>query len=104
VWVAENLGLHRRLELDRRDNNGHYAPGNLRWATRSTQNFNKRTAKLPESWVFHQAEWPYTELTTARMLRQGMSREAILESARLAVLMKRKCWRTIRERLKSLTS
>lgn len=104
VWVVENLGLRRRLELDRHDNNGHYSPGNLRWATRRTQNFNKRSTKLSESWVFHQAEWPYTKLTTERMLRQGLTREQILAMAKEAVRMRRKCWRTIRERLKSLTS
>jgi hypothetical protein len=28
--------------LDRKDNNGHYAPGNVRWATRAEQDANKR--------------------------------------------------------------
>lgn len=29
--------------LDRKDNNGNYEPGNVRWATRTEQNRNKRT-------------------------------------------------------------
>lgn len=32
--------------LDRVDNNGHYEPGNVRWATRRTQQRNKRTTNM----------------------------------------------------------
>lgn len=32
--------------IDRIDNNGHYAPGNVRWVTRLEQCFNKRTSRM----------------------------------------------------------
>lgn len=36
--------------LDRRDNAGHYEPGNVRWATRSEQNRNRRNNRLVTAW------------------------------------------------------
>lgn len=46
-WVLRNLGAKPSNEysLDRIDNNAHYEPGNLRWATRSEQARNKRAYK-----------------------------------------------------------
>jgi hypothetical protein len=43
AWVEENLGPRPAgCTIDREDNNGHYEPGNVRWADGSTQNGNKR--------------------------------------------------------------
>lgn len=36
------------LTLDRRDNDGHYEKGNVRWATRGEQQRNKRPRKVKE--------------------------------------------------------
>lgn len=40
----EEVGLRpsNKHSLDRKNNDGHYTPGNIRWATRKEQNFNKR--------------------------------------------------------------
>jgi hypothetical protein len=43
-WIEENLGPPPgpSLTLDRKDNDGPYAPGNMRWADRSMQQRNQR--------------------------------------------------------------
>jgi hypothetical protein len=44
-WYADRLDPPDGLSQDRIDNNGHYAPGNLRWATTSVQARNQRPRK-----------------------------------------------------------
>lgn len=104
-WVIENLSpLQRDKDIDRADNTRGYAPGNLRWATRSENNCNKRTSTQGISWAFEATKWPYSENQVRRRLREGMTREQILADAHLAVVEKRKNWRGIKERLELMTS
>lgn len=43
LWALNNLGERPEgLTLDRIENDGHYQPGNLRWATREVQTHNRR--------------------------------------------------------------
>ena len=102
-WVMDNLGVERWMSLDRIDNDGHYEPGNLRWATMGQQLRNRQNTVIPEGWVFRQSEWPYTHLTVKTYLRRGWTRDAILQQARQTVAEKGAHWRRIEERLASMT-
>jgi len=101
LWIMENLGLpDRSLELDRINNNGHYEPGNIRFVTRQENSVNKRNTVLAN---WNPTEWPYARTVVIRKLSQGMTKEEIIEDAKIAVLHKRKNWRIIDARLDFMT-
>ena len=92
--MIENNGLpSRELEIDRIDNMRHYEPGNLRWATREQNQANRRNTRLPD---WDPEEWPYARSVVTRKIRQGLTRDEILDDAWEAVVCKRKNWRGLK--------
>jgi len=104
LWITENLGIPanaRALDLDRVDNEKGYAPGNLRWATRSQNNGNRRNTRIIE---WRAEDWPYCRTTVTRKLAAGMTREQILDEAWESAQKKCRNWRSIAKWFESTTS
>lgn len=85
AYVTQLPGCDKNLELDRIDNNGHYAKGNLRWASDMEQSGNTR--KSSKIWwegkQYSLRAWlrTFTKLayTTGRQrLRNGSTLEALI--------------------------
>lgn len=50
AWCSAS-GYQPGLSIDRRDNDGPYAPWNCKWSTRSEQNLNRRPFKIAQKSV-----------------------------------------------------
>lgn len=82
LWVQDNLGLHKELELDRLDNEGHYEAGNLRYLTRKQNQANTRKRRLtPAMHLFRQKhpEIKYADATLVRLIGEGLTDAEIIE-------------------------
>ncbi len=81
LWVMEHLGLHQDLELDRIDNDGHYEPGNLRYATGAQNLANSRKQRVSAQFHDFRMKHPevrYADATLRRFLLQGMTPTQII--------------------------
>ena len=97
LHLIDHYGLpERSTEIDRINNNGNYAPGNIRFVSRSKNCGNRRCTVLSE---FQQKYWPYARSVVVKKLSNGMTRDEIIEDAEKAVEERRKCWRLISARL-----
>lgn len=81
VWVKENLGLERSKELDRRNNDGHYEAGNLRWVSRKVNIGNQTRSRTLEFHTFrlNHPEVRYADTTLRALIARGLTPEQIVQ-------------------------
>lgn len=81
-WIAENLGVQdRSFQLDRIDNDGHYEPGNLRWANQVANMANTRKHGARDTFMDFRKRHPevmYSDNTLAGLIRAGLSPAEII--------------------------
>jgi hypothetical protein len=105
-WIKTNLPhpTYKNLDIDRKDNDGHYEPGNLRLVSRRVSLLNRRKANqlMWRGKLIPTSEWvsPYSLTCTMRYAAMGLSGEEIIMRAHQA---KRKGWRAIADKLASTT-
>lgn len=85
VWILLNLGTppdNERVTIDRINNNGHYEPGNLRWASKAEQSQNKRSylrsaqGERIRHILTHRDDYTYEGVR--HLIKQGLTDDEIL--------------------------
>ena len=101
LYIMRTIGLPpQSMEIDRIDNNGNYAPGNIRFVTRAENCGNRRNTVLSR---FEQKYWPYSQKIVSQKLSKGKSRDEVIADARKAVMQHRGNWKLIAARLDFMT-
>lgn len=81
-WVLDNLGACQSKELDRIDNNGHYEPGNLRWASKSLNGCNSRRGgwmAMVHKFRMDHPEIRYADKTLRNLISLGFDQKQIID-------------------------
>src|ERR1700743_22698 len=83
IWIKDNLGLDQSKEIDRKNNNGHYEAGNLRYLTKAQNQSNTR-AKGRWNVMMHQFRLKhpqilYADITLKNLFAHGLTEEQILK-------------------------
>ena len=97
-WVLANIGYPAPGQsIDRVDNDGHYAPGNLRWADKWTQAGNKRDYRRGEKGerirALQKRGSPFGYETLRGFIREGMTDEQILRRVKTSSGRKPTTWK-----------
>jgi hypothetical protein len=82
IYVRDNLGVDRSRQIDRIDNDGNYAPGNLRLSTKQQNQSHTRSHQLAPSFHEFRRRFPgvrYADSTLRRLLCIGLSFSEIAE-------------------------
>lgn len=85
LWIQQNLGClpeHKDMELDRINNDGHYEPGNIRWAKKVVNTNNRRTSKwtpLMHKFKLEHPEIRYADASLRALLSAGLTFDQIVE-------------------------
>lgn len=80
VYCLEQLGATKEGQLDRKDNDGHYEIGNLRWTTAKLNMNNQRvqlTAKLHRFRMLH-PDIKYADSTLLAYFGKGMTEKELI--------------------------
>jgi hypothetical protein len=82
IWVAQNLGIHRTMHLDRINNDGNYEPGNLRYSTPPTNAQHTRISKWTKRRWDLREQYPecgYRITALRDLFHAGLSNQEIAE-------------------------
>jgi hypothetical protein len=82
LWVQEHLGLHRELEIDRIEYDGHYVSGNLQYMTGSQNVSHTRRPQLNALLHRFRLKHPnirYADSTLRTLLGRNLTFEQIIE-------------------------
>lgn len=87
LWILKHLGPPKNGDsLDRINNDGHYEPGNLRWADCSTQANNKRQYAVSDYGErvrrLHKLRPDYHVQSIRDFLKEGLSDEDIINKVK----------------------